>query len=283
MTFKRFLFAVLIIINVIAFSVTSSAAIPDLSAWNECPMYSVLDDGGDSNSAVDCIVLRVDPELESNQLHMLILADLKSFEDESKAGIKIKFNNIGNVELYCNSEVKYDSDVFFAEIDNVFSDSASLMLGIEFTVGIKAGIPDHLIIDLNLYDTQGIASNTYTVDITDSYTEEVSEEETDDELNATEKAKKTRTTKYKTTKVKTTKVKTSKTKKTNAEDSDSIYEYNENETTLQQEVFEDVHMENDKNKLIIICAAAVVACTAGGCAVGIINSRKKKNSKGDDQ
>ena len=85
----------------------------------------------------------------------------------------------------------------------------------------------------------------------------------------------------KTTKVKTTK---SKADRYNTEaDEDDDYEYEEIETELQQEVFEDIHIENDKNKLIYVCAAAVVACTIGGCTVGIINSRKKKNDRGDDQ
>lgn len=290
MTFKNFLSVLSALIIAVSFSMSVHAAVPDLAAWNECPMYTVLNDGGDSNSAVDCIIIRVNPELESNQLHLLFLVDMTSFEDEANAGVKIKFNSIGTVELYCDGRTEYNQELFFAEMDNVFSDEASMMLGMEITVGIKQGIPDNLILSFNLYDTHGTASNTYSVDITDSYTEEEISEDSDGEIGAEVKTQKVRTTKYKTTKVKTTKVKTTKVRTTkskadkyDAEADEDDYEYEEIETELQQEVFEDVHIENDKNKLIYVCAAAVVACTIGGCTVGIINSRKKKNDRGDDQ
>lgn len=287
MTFKKLFSAFFSAVLAFAFSVSVFAEIPNFAKWNECAMYPVLSDGSDSNSDVEFIALRVNPELESNQLHMLFIVNLTSFEDEANAGISISFNDLGTVELFCDGTADYDSEVFFAEIDNLFSDENSMLLEMEITVGIKPGIPDNLILSLNMYDTHGIASNTYEVDITDSYAEEVSEDEAaasaDGAAEKTVKTKKVRTTKYKTTKVKTTKVKTTKTKtsKDNSDEEEIVYEVNEK--NLQSDVFEDVHVENDKNKLIFICAAAVIACTAGGCAVGIANSRKKKKDRGDDK
>lgn len=294
MMLKRIISLCCAVILTLTLSLTASAAVPNLAMWNDCPMYSVLNDGGDSNSAVDCIVIRVNPELESNQFHMLFMADLTSFEDEANAGIKIKFNNFGTVELYCDGRTEYNQNMFFAEIDNVFSDEASMMLGIEFTVGIKPGIPDNMIINFNFYDTQGISSNTYSVDITDSYVEDEPEIEDNpgSEGDSVVKTQKIRTTKYKTTKIKTTKIKTTKVRTTKSKadknsysdtEEEEDYEIEVNEQTLQQEAFEDIHVENDKTKLIIICAAAVIACTIGGCTVGIINSRKKKHGRGDEQ
>lgn len=276
---------------IFVFSVSAFAEIPNLVKWNDFPVYNIMENGSDSNSDIDFITLRVNPELESSQLHMLFTAVLSSFEDETKAGLRINFNDLGTVELRCDGTEEYDSEIFFAEIDKSFSDEGTMMFGMEITVGIKPGIPDNLILSFNMYDTRGIASNTYEVDITDSYAEEMPEDE-EAENSAEEaakenvKTKKVRTTKYKTTKVKTTKAKTSRTTKSKTAkentDEDEI-EYEVNEKNLQSDAFEDVHVENDKTKLIYICAAAVIACTAGGCAVGIANSRKKKNDRGDDE
>lgn len=284
-TFKHTTAAVAVLIIMLSLTVGAYAAMPNLAEWNQCDMYTVLESGGISNSAVDCIILRVKPEKDVNRVRFLFMINMTGFDDEQNAGINLDFGNYGSVELMCDGTSDYDTDVFFAEIDSIVTDKYSHLLALEITVGFKQGIPENPVFDMFVYDTEGVASNTYTVDISDSISENG---EDDIEADETEKTAKTRTTKVKTTKVKTTKVKTTKVKttknkttkakttKVKTEKSDNF----ENTNEVLADEFEDIQTENDKNKLIIISAAAITACAAGGCTMGIINSRKK-NGRGD--
>lgn len=275
-------------IIMLSLTVGAYAAMPNLAEWNQCDMYTVLESGGVSNSAVDCIILRVKPKKDVNRVRFLFMINMTGFDDEQNAGINLDFVDYGAVELMCDGTSDYDTDVFFAEIDSIVTDKYSHLLALEITVGFKKGIPENPVFDMFVYDTEGVASNTYTVDISDSISgngENDIEADQTEKTSKTQKAKttkvkttKVKTTKAKTTKAKTTKVKTTKTKttKSKAEKSDGF----ENTNEVRADEFEDIQTENDKNKLIIISAAVITACAAGGCTVGIINSRKK-NGRGD--
>lgn len=288
MVFRKSAALLCALLILFSFSFSAFAAAPDFAKWNESRLFSVLEDGTDSNSDFEIIILRLMQDDEAHQLHFLVMAELSELNDINNAGIRMKFNGIGTVELFCDGSADYDSGKFFAQTDNILSDTGSNDIWIEFTVGIKAGIPENLAVELSLYDTDGVISNTYTVDISEDSLEEITDSEAEDgfagDTGKTVKAEKVKTTKVKTTKVKTTKTKTTKVKTTKTTKSKS--EKDEDDTDLKEvkagaETFDSVRVEDEKNKLIIICAAAIIACFAGGCAAGIINGRKK-NSKGDE-
>lgn len=279
--FKIFIAAVTAFVIALCFSLTAFARLPDLEEWNQCRKYTILPGEKETNSAVTGIVLRVKQEEDSNRLHFLFLANLESIEDEAQAGISLDFGDIGTVTLMCDGTSDYDTDVFFAEIDSTMIDEMSGMLTIELTVGIKTGIPDNLVLDFSIYDTSGIASNMYSVDLSD----EISGEDAEI-TEQTDKTLKQKTTKQKTTKLKTTKTKKSKTTKVKTTNKKTTKSKNASETEVSTSVissdeFDNIEIISEKNRLITICAIAVIACAAGGCTVGIINSRKK-NGRGDN-
>lgn len=280
-TLKRFaanLFSAVILLSVFY---TAAYAQLDLAKWNEAQMYMVLEDGTESNSSVDCIILKTIHDSEVHQLHMLFMFEQKSFNDDANTGVRMNFDGFGTVELHSDGTTEYDDEIFFAEIDGVYSNAKSKAVYIEVTLGIKSGIPDVLTMDFNLYDTDGVATNTYSVDI-------CGETETDAEVEdeSTSKTSKTKTTKKKTTKKKTTKKKTtkrktskSKTSKSKKAKTDSDEDYDIEETSQNISLAEkEIAASSDRNTIIIACTVAVVICTAAACAVSIINSRKGKDN-----
>lgn len=291
MKFKKIILLFLSASLFISLAFSSYASDIDFEKWNQCRLFEILEYGKESNSDYNGAFLRTDTQKDINQIHFLIMANLEKLGDESKAGVKIKFNNIGTVKLFCDGSTEYDSNKFFAEVDNVLTDNGANDIWIEFTVGIKSGIPDNLVTEFTLYDTDGVASNTYSIDISEysedempdpdsgEYPERTSAKSQKESALKTAKVKttKVKTTKHKTTKYKTTKVKTSKSK--SAKESDN--EYESDEAVAEIEDFDDVQVNSDKNKLIIICAISAAVFAAGGFAAGIANS-KKNNSRGDN-
>lgn len=269
-----------VIILFTAFSAGTFAAVPNFEKWNQKRLFSVLDYGTDSNSDYTFICLRSDRDDETHQLHLLVMASMNEFNGEEKTGVRLTFKGIGTVELYADGRADYDSSIFSAGIDNILSDEHSKDIWFELTVGIKPGIPEQNIIELSLYDSNGVISNTYTVDLSENSEDEITEKA--DVTDKTSKTQKIKTTKVKTTKVKTTKIKTTKSakSKTSRTKADSGEDYESKAAYASAEDFDDVEAADEKHTLIIISAAAVIACAAGGCAAGIISNRNK-NSRGD--
>ncbi len=244
----------------------------DFAQWYDVPLYTVLDDGKASNSAVDCINLRVERSDETHRLHMLFMTELKSFGQIENAGVKMSFDDLSEIVLMCGGTEEYDDSEYFAEMTDMIYDEKSMTVYMEVTVGIKPGLPD--VMYFSVYDTDGIISNTYTVEF-ESESEETGEENT--QQNKTEKSSKTkkvRTTKVKTTKKKTTKAKT--TKKSRTAKTEEAYSVEQKSANVSLE--EEIPVSNDRNTVIIACSAAVIACAAGGCAVGIAKIIKKQNT-----
>lgn len=280
-TLKRFaanLFSVIILLGVFN---TAAYAQLDSAEWNEAQMYMVLEDGTESNSSVDCIILKTIHDSEVHQLRLLFMFELKSFNDDINTGVRMYFDGFGTVELHSDGTSEYDDEIFFAEIDGVYSDARSKTVYIEVTLGIKSGIPDVLTMDFNLYDTDGIATNTYSVDICDESEADANEEDSTSKTAKTKTTKK-KTVKQKTTKKKTTKVKTSKAKAVKSKsaktksDEDYVFDETSQNISLAEK---EIPSSDNRNTIIIACTVAVVICTAAACAVSIINSRKGKDNK----
>ena len=250
----------------------------DFAGWYDAPLYTVLDDGTPSNSAVDCIFVRVKRDDETHRLHMLFMTELKSFGAIENAGIKMSFDDFSEILLMCDGTEEYDDSEYFAEMTDMIFDDKSMTVYMEVTVGIKAGMPE--VMYFSIYDTDSIISNTYTVEF-ESEEEETGEE--DIQQNQTEKSSKTKkikTTKVKTTKVKTTKKKTTKvktSKKSRTKKTEETYSIEQKSASVSLDK-EEVPVSNDRHIIVTACSAAVIACAAGGCAVGIAKTIKKQNT-----
>ena len=152
----------------------------DLGKWNtESSLYTVLNDKYiHSNCAVVMAFLRTDYDRPSNRIKMLFSLELDSFTDESNSGIRLSVNGGGDIILHADGTAEYNEEEYFAEMVTD-SDPRTKTLYLEVTLGIKKGIPDTVALSFNFYDTEGVASNTYTVDITESYDSELLSGETE--------------------------------------------------------------------------------------------------------
>lgn len=287
--FIRHITSVLCAVALVLCFFSADAFAINIASWYDSQLYSVLSDGKPSNSAVDCITLRVKDDGDVNQLHMLFMAELTAFGKEENAGVKISFDGLGTITLMCDGTEEYDDEIFFAEITDTLFDSRSMTMYLEVTVGIKDGIPDTAM-QFCLYDTDGVRSNTYTVEFEDEE-DDVQQEEEEEKTSKTSKTRTTksktsRTTKKKTTKRKTTKRKTSRSTKSrttkekttkSGKTKEDDYSVEENSTSISLD--EEIAVSNDREKIMIACTAAVILCAVSGCAVGIANIIKKKKDK----
>lgn len=162
----------------------------DLGKWNnEGTLYTVLNDEGRySNSAVVMAFLRTDYDHPSNRIRMLFSLELDSFTDESKSGVRMSVNGGEDIILHADGTAEYNEDEYFASLISA-SDPRTKTLYLEVTLGIKQGIPDSVILDFNFYDTQGTASNTYSIDITESPVQQTSAENAETTTQRTKNTK----------------------------------------------------------------------------------------------
>ena len=140
----------------------------DLAEWNtQSTLYTVLNDEDiHSNSAVVMAFLRTDYDRPSNRIRMLFSLELDSFTDESKSGVCMRVNGGEDIILRADGTAEYNENEYFASLISD-SDPRTKTLYLEVTLGIKKGISDSVVLDFNFYDTEGLASNTYSVDISE--------------------------------------------------------------------------------------------------------------------
>lgn len=243
----------------------------DFAGWYEAPLYTVLDDGTPSNSAVDCIFVRVKRDDETHRLHLLFMTEMKSFGAIENAGVKMSFDDLSEIVLMCDGTGEYDDSEYFAEMTDMIYDDKSMTVYMDVTVGIKSGLPD--VMYFSIFDTDGVISNSYTVEF-ESEAEETDEAGVQNKTEKSSKTKKIKTTKVKTTKKKTTKVKT--TKKSRTEKTEEGYSIEQKSASVSLD--KEIPVSNDRHLIVTVCSAAVIACAAGGCAVGIAKIIKKQNT-----
>lgn len=282
--FKKLLTLLCSIIFAASLSLNVSAEKINIDSWNrDSALYDVLDNTAESNSAVEYAFLRVKYDRPSNRIRLLFMLELSSFTDESNAGVTLSVNGDEEITLHLNGTAEYNEDKYYAEINHL-SYPITNTLYLEVTLGIKKGIPDEVQLEFNVYDTEGVPSNTYCVDITE-YPTDLTEEnpkadtQENESESKTEKTKRTKTTKAKTTKARTTK-KTKSQKTDNSEQALTDDGEDTSQTVIESDstgsVAENVTVVS-KNKIIaIIIAAAVVAC---GAATGITNLLKKTRTR----
>ena len=212
---------ILLLISAVIVSHTfNTGAISDNGLWEDSKLCVFLEANGESNSDLCFAAVKVKYDRSIHRIYLLFMLEFNDFNDDLLSGVIMNFNGMGEVTVMSDGTAEYNDNVYFAELNDELADNNSMNILLETTVGIKAGIPDNLVMDVRVVDTNGVKSNTYSVDIS----EDVEETDTDEEADSTEKTGKTtkaKTTKKKTTKAKTTTVKTTRSKKSTTQNDDS--------------------------------------------------------------
>lgn len=275
---------ILLLISTVIVSYTLNAgAISDNGLWEDSKLCVFLEADGESNSDLCFAAVKVKYDRSIHRVYLLFMLEFNDFNDDLNSGVIMNFNGMGEVTVMSDGTAEYNDNIYYAELYDELADSNSKNILLETTVGIKSGIPDNLVMNVRVIDTNGVKSNTYSVDIS----EETEDAEPDGEADSTEKTGRTakakttkpKTTKAKTTKAKTTKVKTTRSKKSTTQKDDS--EDDEPQTVINTYPGEAVTSDNGRKRLTLaLGSAAAVIAVAAGCAAGIKN-RKKDGIKKD--
>ena len=291
----KIIIVLMIISAILCSSVSTALAISDNALWEDAELCPFLEAGEESNSDLCFAAVKVKYDRSINRIYLLFTLEFNEFNNIESCGVIMNFNGMGNIKMMCDGTADYDSNVYFAELEDELHDVHSKNVLLEITVGIKSGVPENVIMNVNVIDTNGVKSNTYNVDITEDeepigYADEAAIMDSG-ERDAKVKTAKVRTTKIKTTKHKTTKHKTTKHKTTKrkttkpkksrtgkAADND-----NENEDEISQAVIDsgigdEVEINNRRKKLMLaLGVAATLVAVAAGCTAGIKNRKNDKD------
>lgn len=255
----------------------NAIAITDNGAWEDSKLCVILEADGESNSDLCFAAVKVNFDRGVNRIHLLFLLEYKKMNDDKLSGVIMNFNNMGDVKIMSDGTAEYDDDIYYAEMVDEISDRYSKNIMLETVVGIKDGIPDKVVMNVNIFDTYGIKSNMYTVDISDGSDEEpYAESEDSTDKSVKEKSTKHRTAKHKTTKVKTTKYKTPRSAKTKTKKNQTKSETSP-QTEIDSEIDNNIDVSDSRKRTATAfgAAAAVVAITAG-CVTGIKGKKKHR-------
>ena len=282
-------FKIIIILMIISAILCSSAstalAISDNALWEEAELCPFLEAGEESNSDLCFAAVKVKYDRSINRIYLLFTLEFNEFNNIESCGVIMNFNGMGNIKMMCDGTADYDSNVYFAELEDELHDVHSKNVLLETTVGIKSGVPENVIMNVNVIDTNGVKSNTYNVDITEDeepigYADEAAIMDSG-ERAAKVKTAKVRTTKIKTTKHKTTKHKTTKPKKSRtgkAADNDSENEDEMSQAVIDSGIGNEVEINNRRKKLMLaLGVAATLVAVAAGCTAGIKNRKNDKD------
>ena len=274
---------ILLLISAVIVSYTFNiGAISDNGLWEDSKLCVFLEADGESNSDLCFAAVKVKYDRSIHRVYLLFMLEFNDFNDDLNSGVIMNFNGMGEVTVMSDGTAEYNDNIYYAELYDELADSNSKNILLETTVGIKSGIPDNLVMNVRVIDTNGVKSNTYSVDIS----EETEDAEPDGEADSTEKTARTtkakttkvKTTKVKTTKLKTTKAKTTRSKKSTTQNDDA--EDDEPQTVINTYSGEAVTPDNGRKRLTLaLGAAAAVIAVAAGCAAGIKNRKKDESKK----
>lgn len=255
----------------------NAIAITDNGVWEDSKLCVILEADGESNSDLCFAAVKVNFDRGVNRIHLLFLLEYKKMNDDKLSGVIMNFNNMGDVKIMSDGTAEYDDDIYYAEMVDEISDRYSKNIMLETVVGIKDGIPDKVVMNVNIFDTYGIKSNMYTVDISDGSDEEpYAESEDSTDKSVKEKSTKHRTAKHKTTKVKTTKYKPPRSAKTKTKKNQTKSETSP-QTEIDSEIDNNIDVSDSRKRTATAfgATAAVVAITAG-CVTGIKGKKKHR-------
>lgn len=269
--YQRIIATVISVGMVFGYFFVNAQASMDTASWEDSTTYTLLEEGEKSNSAYECIFVKVKYDFSAHRIHLFFMTCLTSFTDVNLAGVQMSFNNFGSIKMMVNGKNEYNESVYYSDMDYKY-DALTKTLYFEVTVGIKQGIPENVYMNVNFIDTEGIPSNTFSVDITPIDNDEttVTDAKTSKQTNIKTTKTKTSTTKKTTTKkTKTVKAEKNETEEDETDDSEII---GSNDPGTY-----DVGVSNEKSKIIWIAgASAAVFGIGAGCAVGIRKKHKEK-------
>lgn len=286
----KIIIVLMIISAILCSSVSTALAISDNALWEDAELCPFLEAGEESNSDLCFAAVKVKYDRSINRIYLLFTLEFNEFNNIESCGVIMNFNGMGNIKMMCDGTADYDSNVYFAELEDELHDVHSKNVLLEITVGIKSGVPENVIMNVNVIDTNGVKSNTYNVDITEDeepigYADEAAIMDSG-ERDAKVKTAKVRTTKIKTTKHKTTKHKTTKRKTTKpkksrtgkATDNDSENEDEMSQAVIDSGIGNEVEINNRRKKLMLaLGVAATLVAVAAGCTAGIKNRKNDKD------
>lgn len=286
----KIIIVLMIISAILCSSVSTALAISDNALWEDAELCPFLEAGEESNSDLCFAAVKVKYDRSINRIYLLFTLEFNEFNSIESCGVIMNFNGMGNIKVMCDGTADYDSNVYFAELEDELHDVHSKNVLLEITVGIKSGVPENVIMNVNVIDTNGVKSNTYNVDITEDeepigYADEAAIMDSG-ERDAKVKTAKVRTTKIKTTKHKTTKRKTTKRKTTKpkksrtgkATDNDSENEDEMSQAVIDSGIGNEVEINNRRKKLMLaLGVAATLVAVAAGCTAGIKNRKNDKD------
>ena len=276
----KIIIILMIISAILCSSVSTALAISDNALWEEAELCPFLEAGEESNSDLCFAAVKVKYDRSINRIYLLFTFEFNEFNNIESCGVIMNFNGMGNIKVMCDGTADYDSNVYFVELEDELHDVHSKNVLLETTVGIKSGVPENVIMNVNVIDTNGVKSNTYNVDITEDeepigYADEAAIMDSG-EREAKVKTAKVRTTKIKTTKRKTTKPKKSRTGK--AADNDNKNEDEISQAVLDSGIGNEVEINNRRKKLMLaLGVAATLVAVAAGCTAGIKNRKNDKD------
>ncbi len=276
----KIIIILMIISAILCSSVSTALAISDNALWEEAELCPFLEAGEESNSDLCFAAVKVKYDRSINRIYLLFTLEFNEFNNIESCGVIMNFNGMGNIKVMCDGTADYNSNVYFAELEDELHDVHSKNVLLETTVGIKSGVPENVIMNVNVIDTNGVKSNTYNVDITEDeepigYADEAAIMDSG-ERDAKVKTAKVRTTKIKTTKRKTTKPKKSRTGK--AADNDSENEDEMSQAVIDSGIGNEVEINNRRKKLMLaLGVAATLVAVAAGCTAGMKNRKNDKD------
>ena len=297
---RRFLIgfvALLIALAILCSATFGASAISGNGLWRDSTECPILDANEEANNDLNFAAVKVRYDYQINRIYLLFTFEFEEFNDIDSCGVIMNFNGMGNIKMMCDGTAEYNNSVYFAELEDELHDASSKNVLLEATVGIKSGIPDNVIMDLIVIDTNGVKSNTYEVDITEEIEEQEDNPGEETKKSSAEKTTKEKTTKVRTTKIKTTKKKTTrrktakrkttKTKKTRTkkaktnkdeDDDEDYYDEDDSQVVIDSDIDNNIEINNRRKKLMLaLGAAAAIVAIAAGCAAGIKNRKKDRD------
>lgn len=271
----KIIIILMIISAILCSSVSTALAISDNALWEEAELCPFLEAGEESNSDLCFAAVKVKYDRSINRIYLLFTLEFNEFNSIESCGVIMNFNGMGNIKMMCDGTADYDSNVYFVELEDELHDVHSKNVLLETTVGIKSGVPENVIMNVNVIDTNGVKSNTYNVDITEDeepigYADEAAI------MDSGERDAKVKTAKVRTTKHKTTKPKKSRTGK--AADNDSESEDEMSQAVIDSGIGNEVEINNRRKKLMLaLGVAATLVAVAAGCTAGMKNRKNDKD------
>ena len=163
--------ALLIALAILCSATFGASAISGNGFWRDSTECPILDANEEANNDLNFAAVKVRYDYQINRIYLLFTFEFEEFNDIDSCGVIMNFNGMGNIKMMCDGTAEYNNSVYFAELEDELHDASSKNVLFEATVGIKSGIPDNVIMDLIVIDTNGVKSNTYEVDITEEIEE----------------------------------------------------------------------------------------------------------------